>query len=193
MEEKDFYNHVRSGNPIIKYLVKTYFSNLNQLILETNAKTVLDIGCGQGEITNYISTLNGYDVTGIDISAEKINFCSKTYNFKAITGNGYSLPFENNSFDLVIATEVLEHQEHPHLFLDEAKRVMKKQSIFSVPNEPYFRLGNFIRGKYISDFGNSPGHLQNWTSSQFEKLLKQHFSSVHLKKGNVWNIALCEK
>jgi ubiquinone/menaquinone biosynthesis C-methylase UbiE len=193
MEEKDFYNHVRSSNPIIKYLVKTYFSNLNQLILATNVKTVLDIGCGQGEITNYISTLNGYDVTGIDISAEKIKFCSETYRFKTITGNGYSLPFENNSFDLVISTEVLEHQEHPDLFLNEAKRVMKKQGIFSVPNEPYFRLGNFIRGKYISDFGNSPGHLQNWTSAQFEKLLKHHFSSVYLKKGNVWNIALCEK
>jgi hypothetical protein len=51
-----------------------------------------------------------------------------------------------------------------------------------VPNEPYFRIINFLRGKNIEHFGNDIEHTQHWSSREFAKLLEIHFDVIMVKK-----------
>jgi len=70
---------------------------------------VLDLGCGTGHFSSYIKTL-GYDVTGLDPSTKMLDYSRQ--NFPDITFvEGYSntLPFEANTFDLIISIEVLRY------------------------------------------------------------------------------------
>lgn len=70
---------------------------------------VLDLGCGTGHFSSYIKTL-GYDVIGLDPSTKMLDYSRR--NFPDITFvEGYSntLPFEANTFDLIISIEVLRY------------------------------------------------------------------------------------
>ena len=63
-------------------------------------------------------------------------------------GNIYELPYEDNSFDVVLCLEVLEHLEYPERALKaELQRVARKYCIVSVPNEPFFQMANFCEVK----------------------------------------------
>jgi len=98
---------------------------------------------------------------------------------------------EDNSFDLVTMLEVLEHLEQPTVAIKEAKRVSKRFCVFCVPFEPYWRVLNLLRLKYIPDLGNTPGHINRRSKSGFEELLNNHFSIVRLQTVFPWNFALC--
>ena len=49
------------------------------------------------------------------------------------------------------------------LSLAEIRRVTTSHALLSVPREPIWRMLNFLRGKYWSSGGNTPGHLQHWS------------------------------
>ena len=99
----------------------------------------------------------------------------------------------DSSFDLVLATEVLEHLERPDVAVRECERVSRKYCIFTVPNEPFFRIANVLRLKYLKSFGNTPGHLQNFTIGKFRALLDSQFREVRIINAIFWNIAVCRK
>ena len=99
----------------------------------------------------------------------------------------------HSTFDLVMSSEVLEHLEDPEKAINEVKRVTKKYCVFSVPNEPWWRIANMLRGAYLRDFGNTPGHIQHWSKRSFKKFLKKHFKNVKVKNSLLWNLAICEK
>jgi len=96
-----------------------------------NVKSVLDVGCGTGHYCRELKDL-GYEVIGVDYSQNMINKAkslSQGIEFKQ--GDGYNLPFEDNSFDLVISIGVLQCLEQEDLFLSELKRVSKNHIIIS--------------------------------------------------------------
>jgi len=95
-------------------------------------KTVLDIGCGAGLLTNALSKI-GHTVTGIDISTSSLKIAADHDSTKRVTyipASAYELPFNDASFDVVCAMDVLEHVEKPHLLISEASRVLKKKGLF---------------------------------------------------------------
>ena len=100
--------------------------------LKGSSQTVLDIGCGAGLLSNDCAK-EGHLVTGIDLSpsslalAEKESKNSKTRFIKA---NAEALPFEDASFDVVCAMDLLEHVESPGLVIKEAARVLKPGGLF---------------------------------------------------------------
>ena len=190
----NYYNKHESKNPFIRFLVNNFHKKLVSLIKSIQFKEILDIGCGEGYTSNYLKEKLNIPILGIDIGGEVINKAKKLHpnvSFKA--GSIYNLKQKNNSFDLVIATEVLEHLEFPDKGIEEAKRVSRKYCIFSVPYEPIWRVLNLLRLAYIKDLGNSPGHIQHWNKSQFKKVLKTHFDKIIIVNALIWNIALCEK
>ena len=152
------------------------------------------MGCGEGYVTNHIKeSKNEIHVEGIDYSPEAIKK-ARAFNteIKFMEGSIYDLRYDNNTFDLVVASEVLEHLDQPEKGIAELKRVSKKYCIITVPNEPSFRIANVLRFKYLSFFGNTPGHIQNWTKNDFRRLLEANFSNVSIKISTLWQIALCE-
>lgn len=95
-------------------------------------KSVLDIGCGAGFLTNALVKV-GHQVTGIDVSEKSLEAARKrdtTEKVQYVKANAYALPFENESFDVVCAMDVLEHVEEPSLLIQEASRVLKPEGLF---------------------------------------------------------------
>lgn len=191
---------VKSGylnkNPVLNYVFNKFFETILNYVELTEPESILDVGCGEGLVMKKIrEKYDDINITGLDISKENLDI-SKILNpdAKLVLGDIYSLPFENNSFDLVICTEVLEHLKGPNKGLKEIRRVSKSNSVISVPNEPFFRIGNIMKFSYLKELGNTPGHLQNWSKNEFENLIKNHFSEISINSRLiVWNFALCKK
>jgi hypothetical protein len=66
---------------------------------------------------------------------------------------------------------VLEHVPQPERALAEISRVCRGAAILSVPREPIWRAGNVARGRYLRDWGNTPGHVNHWSSRAFERFV----------------------
>src|SRR5690606_37182112 len=77
----------------------------------------------------------------------------------------------DRSFDLVLAVEVLEHVATPALALAELARVTRGPVVVTVPHEPWWRVANVARGKYLRDLGNTPGHVQHWSRRRFARVV----------------------
>ncbi len=84
-----------------------YFGNL--LPYNKNAK-ILDIGCGDGGFILWLRSLGYTDVRGIDISLEQVNL-AKTNGIEGVMAGDFfkTLPNQKDSFDFIIARDVLEH------------------------------------------------------------------------------------
>jgi 2-polyprenyl-3-methyl-5-hydroxy-6-metoxy-1,4-benzoquinol methylase len=203
------YQKHTSSNPIQKFLIARYFKKL-QSLFPKDLNNVLDVGCGEGFLLNYLPKLDSY--TGIDFSAEAIQLAQSSkfkilrqadspqvkiskqiQSIKFQKESVYDLPFHNNEFDLVTCLEVLEHLENYEKALAEIKRVTKKYVILSVPHEPWFQLSNFLRGKYLSTLGNHPEHINKWNPRQFKKLIEKYFTIKKSVYSFAWQLYLCEK
>jgi SAM-dependent methyltransferase len=125
---------------------------------EFNKLTVLDIGCGVGTIPYYLGSL-GYTVTGIDLDPISIADCRKNNKFPNVdfrVGNAETLDLEPK-YDVVIATEIIEHMLHPELALKTIERNLKDEGIgiVSVPNGwcPWeMFIGRFIQKGIIGSW-----------------------------------------
>lgn len=91
------------------------------------------------------------------------------------------MPFENAAFDIVICSEVLEHLQYPGRALRELARVSGNMLLLTVPNEPWFCLGNLFALKNIQRFGNPIGHINHWTYRGFVKYINALFSDRYKK------------
>lgn len=177
-------NYVKhtSKNPIQKILINNFYSTLISLTKPLSPKTILDAGCGEGFSMNKLK-LNGIGekIEGIEYSKDAISFGKKLFPDLTIKqGSVYELPYKDNSFDLIVCTEVLEHLEDPKKAIKEMLRVTKKYLIISVPNEPLFMMSNFLRGKNLSRLGNDEGHINHWNPLSLKSYLIQN--KVKVKK-----------
>ena len=97
-----------------------------------SSKTVLDIGCGAGILTNALAQ-KGHTVHGIDLSEPSLKIASKYDTTGTVSyqkANAYSLPYPDQTFDVVCAMDVLEHVEEPNRLIKEASRVLKPGGLF---------------------------------------------------------------
>jgi len=171
-----------SKNPIQKFLINNFYVSLTSTINDLFPITILDAGCGEGFTMNKLTQLKlGKKIEGVEYSKESIEYGKKLFpNLIIKQGSVYDLPYKDDSFDLVICTEVLEHLEEPAKALREMLRVTKKYLILSVPSEPLFMLSNFLRGKNLSRFGNDEGHINHWNPWSLKKLLEKN--GIKVKK-----------
>ncbi|MFH1638278.1 MAG: class I SAM-dependent methyltransferase [Candidatus Woesearchaeota archaeon] len=114
-------------------LIKKYRRRVVSRLLDKNSKTLLDIGCE--DLTFYNKLKDKYKITLADLSPR---------NKKIRKEDIQKLSFKNNSFDIVLCQEVLEHVPNPVKAMKELKRVAKSQLIITIPNEPYFTLFRFL-------------------------------------------------
>ncbi|MBO7634213.1 MAG: hypothetical protein J6S72_07510, partial [Lachnospiraceae bacterium] len=84
--------------------------------------------------------------------------------------------------------------EHPAKALKELERVSAKYILVTVPNEPLWRILNMVRGAYLKDFGNTPGHIQHWNKRQFIKMIRANtkLRIVKFQKALPWLQMLLE-
>ena len=102
--------------------------------LPQNAK-ILDIGCGKGFLLyDFLKVLPNAEITGIDISSYAINNCKPEIHGNLRIGNAIDLPWENNTFDLVVSITTLHNLYNYDLerALCEMERVGKKHKYLCV-------------------------------------------------------------
>lgn len=191
----NFLKHT-SKNPIQKFLINNFYSSLISSVKPLRPDSILDAGCGEGFTMDKLSkSIVGKKIEGVEYSKDAIILGKKLFpNLTSRQGSVYELPYKDNSFDLVICTEVLEHLDEPTRALKEILRVSKKYLIISVPNEPLFMLSNFLRGKNLSRLGNDKEHVNHWNPLSFKRYLSQN--KVKIKKLSLpfpWITILGEK
>lgn len=174
------YKKYHSKNYLKQVMIKKFKNKLIKILNNdndnNNLTTLLDAGCGEGFISDFIyNNTKIKNITGIDICSNSINYAKKQNEMiKYECKNLYKLDYINNSFDVVISLEVLEHLEKPEIVLKELIRISKKKLIISVPNEPFFSLGNLLSFKNVKTLGNPIDHVNKWTKNKFIKFIKQN-------------------
>lgn len=97
---------------------------IKELNLSKSAK-ILEVGCSGGPLIKLL-TLNGFtDLYGIDISEDAVNLCKETGLKNVAVMDCVKTQFNDNEYDLVIASDVLEHIENDDSALAEWNRILK--------------------------------------------------------------------
>ena len=128
IKETEFYEQENIWNkPLSERDLNRIDTTLSLLPAET--KTVLDIGCGSGQLTNRLR--NNLKVTGLDISLTALN----NIEVNKVCASSENLPFPDRTFDLIICTELIEHLPKKAYLktLREIRRVAKNHVILGVP------------------------------------------------------------
>ncbi len=165
-------------NPAIKWLTERFVVRLDAMIGDIAQDAVpatnpLEVGAGEGVISQKLhsrfGSAVGLDLPDAGLRAEWRSRPGPAY----LHGDAENLPFTDKQFDLVVCVEVLEHLTDPAAGLRELARVSSRHLLLSVPREPYFQGSNLITGRYPKAFGNTPGHLNHWTKSSFQRFVSQ--------------------
>ena len=187
-----------------KNLVQSYYEShhisggrLNQSFLEAERgelfsnwigvnKKILDLGGRDGTLTKYFVENN--DVTIGDIDENALSNAKKNYKVKTKKVDlNTSLPFLDDSFDIVVMAEVLEHLPYPSVTLSEIKRVLNTNGEFigNVPLAYHLKdRWQIIRGRKLLISGD-PTHLQFLSYDDAQKLISKFFkiNEITILKG----------
>lgn len=183
----------QTANPIGRFLLEGFDRAISSCIAATKPASVLEIGCGEGHVTELILGAGASKVLATDISDSFITENAARVKDPRVTfqvQDVMSLSLRDR-FDLVVCCEVLEHLDDPHRAVDILHGLEARNYVFSVPWEPVWRIMNMARGAYLSDFGNSPGHIQHFSRKNILKLLERKFIVTELRKPLPWTVALC--
>ena len=165
------YDKYETRNPVARFLVARFLDDLEAAVRELAPRSVLDVGCGEGIVTERIArALPETTVTGLDVAAPGLLAeweRRSAHNLRFRSGSAYALPWDDRSFDVVCAFEVLEHLERPADALAEMARVASRALVASVPREPVWRVLSFLSGHYVAALGNTPGHVNHWSRRTF--------------------------
>jgi SAM-dependent methyltransferase len=140
-------------------------------------RNVLDAACGTGYGANILAGAGAKSVVGIDRAEHVIEFASRQAHTPATfrVADLLDLPFPDNTFDVVICFEAIEHVATPERALDELRRVLEPNGVLAVssPN----------RGVYL---GGNPHHHHEFTSGELESALRDRFERVRLLRQHRW-------
>jgi 2-polyprenyl-3-methyl-5-hydroxy-6-metoxy-1,4-benzoquinol methylase len=188
------YDKYGSTNPVVRRLMAGFERTLDELFTLAAPASVLDVGCGEGVLTEqWADRITPGRIVGIDLDDPKLAAewaARRRPNLTFAPMEVERLEFGDGEFDLVAATEVLEHVTEPELALAEMARVASGHLLVSVPHEPLWRALNMARGAYVRQLGNTPGHLNHWTRRSFVSLLGRYGEVAEVRAPFPWTMLL---
>ncbi len=158
----------KKSYPQDEFLAHSSFYWLTQLAPLLKDKSVLDVGCGQGEtLASLLHFLDAHP-TGISTSEEDIRICHLN-NLEAYLMDQNLLEFDDNSFDIVWSHHTLEHSVAPILVVREAARVLKPEGILALT------VGT----------GKAPGHYYRFDPETLRNMLSDSgFTIAHSRESH---------
>jgi ubiquinone/menaquinone biosynthesis C-methylase UbiE len=157
---------IASDNPIHQRLLKAYY-----LAEEYIKGDLLEIGCGEGRGIKLLKDkCDSY--TAIDKIKPVLDTLSEKY--PDVTFIHDNIPplnkIEDDSFDVIISFQVIEHIKNDRLFLEEIKRVLKPggKALLTTPN-------------IKKTLSRNPWHIREYTSDQLTQLASEIFDNVEMK------------
>jgi 2-polyprenyl-6-hydroxyphenyl methylase / 3-demethylubiquinone-9 3-methyltransferase len=159
-------------------LIKTVFNPirvdyakkiLNQREIIAEGKTALEVGCGGGILCEEIARI-GFITTGIDPAQQSVITASKHASENGlkityINGTGEKLPFPDNTCDIVLCCDVLEHVQDLPKVISEISRVLKPGGVFLYDTFNRTFLSNLVAIKILQEWKRwaiMPPHLHEW-------------------------------
>lgn len=146
---------------------------INKLSIK-NTNSILDIGCGVGDHTKAIHNINK-NIIGLDLNTDSarkkypdITFISHDCNKK--------IPYPDESFDIVVSINLIEHLKDYENFLSECRRILKKGGRIAITTANL----DFILHDYFYD----KTHVHEWTLSQFRKIMEKYFKTTIIEKSS---------
>ncbi|HCJ51080.1 MAG TPA: methyltransferase type 11 [Gallionella sp.] len=190
------YDKYGSGNPMVKWIMGGFESALSELVTQASPTAIHEIGCGEGYwVLRWAS--QGMVARGCDFSKQVIEIARENAVERGVSASLfearsiYDLESDRDGADLVVCCEVIEHLADPDAGLQALQRVVGRHLIVSVPREPLWSALNLARGKYIAEWGNTPGHIQHWSKSSFIRMVSKYFEVVDVKSPLPWTMLLC--
>ncbi|UOQ52741.1 class I SAM-dependent methyltransferase [Hymenobacter cellulosivorans] len=155
------------------------FRLIQEMHLPSTAE-ILEIGCSGGPLLQRLSNTGYTNLTGIDVSEAGVAVARERGLTNVSCMDGAHLDFSSDSFDLIIASDVLEHIADEAQALREWTRVLRPggQLLVFVPAFP------FMWGKH--DIINQ--HFRRYTAAQLTSRLQQ--VGLHIKRQSYWNVGL---
>jgi SAM-dependent methyltransferase len=183
-----------SSNPVVRRLMAGFHSTLDELWSKAAPDSVLDVGCGEGVLTvEWAKRLGNGRIVGIDLEDPKLRAeweKRSRDNLEFRAEEATRLSFDDDEFDLATAIEVLEHVPEPDATLAEMARVARRNLLVSVPREPLWRGLNMVRGAYLRELGNTPGHVNHWSKRTFVSLLSRYGTVEEARSPFPWTMLL---
>ncbi|HEY2570912.1 MAG TPA: class I SAM-dependent methyltransferase [Solirubrobacteraceae bacterium] len=188
------YDKYGSENPVVRRLMASFERTLDELMGQARPQSLLDVGCGEGVLVHrWALEMPQARLVGIDLEEESIQAGwaeRQAPNLEYRTMPAEDLPFAENEFELASAIEVLEHVPDPEHTVAEMARCASRHLLVSVPREPLWRMLNIARGAYVTELGNTPGHLNHWSKRSFTELLARHGEVVETRSPFPWTMLL---
>lgn len=136
---------------------------------------VLDLGCGEGHLTEVIRKLNPeHEVFGLDYAISAIDYAVKHFpDIDFIVADGYKPPYEDSFFDVVVCNNIWEHVPDPLSLLTGIKRILKDEGLIIISTPSRYRFGNILRvltgigTKFVSKL-----HVTEYSVGQVQEQLK---------------------
>lgn len=188
------YRKHTSDNPVQRRLIDRFHDKIEGIITDLQPRTLLDAGCGEGFVDELLlRVMPDLEITGFDVLPDSVKL-AELRNPRATfsTGSIYDIDHPDNSFDVVIALEVMEHLHEPDKALAEMARVASDYVVMSVPHEPFFCLANAARGKNldIDPKGSDPDHRNFWSRRKFGEFASRELDVVTLTGSLPWTICV---
>ena len=186
------YPKYTTRNPLARALVDNFLRTLDRLVAATGARDVHEVGCGEGVLATRFAA-RGCQVRGSDLSPATIGLAraraddlglAVSFDARSL----YALEPARDAAELVVCCEVMEHLPDPEQALQILRALARPHLILSVPREPIWRGLNIARGKYWQDLGNTPGHLQHWSTRAFLRLVRRHAEVVEVATPLPWTL-----
>lgn len=158
-----------------------HFTRYQSIANMVGNKYVLDVACGEGYGSNLLS-YKAQKVCGVDVSIEAVENARKWYlrnNLEFFVADATKLPFQDGIFDMVVSFETIEHlsEENQHLFLSEAKRVLKPDGllVISTPDINIYNKYDKIPNHF---------HIKEFSKDEFNEFLNQYFTYTKIYNQN---------
>lgn len=162
-------------------------ANIFDLCNNIKFQKVLEVGAGEGSILQYLNDSEFcYNLYALEISRsglENILNRKMKYLKEALLFNGYDIPYDDNTFDLVILSHVLEHVEYPRILLREIKRV----SLYTVIEIPIdFRRNVDMNFTHFLNYG----HINIFLPTLLRFLLKSEGFNIIKDKMTITDLEI---
>ncbi|WP_448214112.1 class I SAM-dependent methyltransferase [Colwellia sp. MEBiC06753] len=154
-----------------------------KILSEIAPSRVLDIGAGNGKLCSEISQ-SGYETVGVEYDQKGVEIAKSLYpnvNFYnyGVQDDPKKLLIDEELFDIVVSTEVIEHLFSPHLLPVYAKGVLKENGYIVITTPYHGYLKNLALSLFNKwDHHHTPlwhgGHIKFWSRNTLRQLLKEN-------------------
>lgn len=183
-----------SINPLRKMWLRPFQRRFQKAIVDLRPNDVLEVGAGEGFLLEKLhQALPAARLVGYELMPTAVAEAHRLFPALDVrAGNIYKINEPDHAWDVVIASEVFEHLDQPTAALREVKRLARRHVVLTVPWEPFFRLGNFIRGAHLRRFGNHPEHVNLWTAGEFARFVGTELKVEKVIRSMPWTIVVAK-